>query len=318
MGPTQSLVAVTAAVVAVLSVSGVLASTAGGANDHPELLLLAVITSAPKNFALRSAARSTYLSQLVTTAETATAAVADDDGELRTHAGEGVVIRDSEGVGVRVAYKFAIGNFSQLDPETRKKVEAEQAEFHDIAEVDAVEQYALLMRKTLAVTRWAKREYPFGGYHWLMKVDDDSFLNLPKFLAIFRLHSNKKYAYLGFQHNNSYVYHSPNAKYYEPNWWDCQTFLPYMSGCGYALTYDVVSYLAQPAVPLREFKNEDAGIGILLAPLDLTRIHIPDIRPEREGDIPLLCTHVLQHRLTVDEFMSCQKFIDQGTQKEDL
>lgn len=75
--------------------------------------------------------------------------------------------------------------------------------------------------------------------------------------------------------------------------------------------YSTTVYLFFPffVIQRREFRIEDAGVGILLAPLQVNRVHVPEIRPEREGAIPELCHHILQHRLTPSEFRACYEVL---------
>ena len=68
----------------------------------------------------------------------------------------------------------------------------------------------------------------------------------------------------------------------------------------------------------RKFKNEDAGIGFLLAPVKLNRVHEPRLHPEREGKGKDLCpvSFFLQHRLEPAEFENCYRYITTGNYKE--
>jgi len=117
-----------------------------------------------------------------------------------------------------------------------------------------------------------------------------------------------------FFHQRAFVYRYEGSKFYEPDFNDFETHLPYASGCGYVLSHQLVSYLADPPVPLRKFKNEDVGIGFLLASVQVKRVHDTRFHPEREGTGKQLCPtdFILQHRLKPPEFEACFNYIKTG------
>lgn len=137
--------------------------------DKNDNFLVIATTSAPDNFARRQASRDSWLHLLPGFCGNRT-----------------------------VLHKFVVGNFSLLPADVRNKLEEEQQHYNDIVQVDAVEEYALLMRKTLAVMRWAVDFV--GSFQWLMKLDDDSFLNPTMLIELLAGVPTDQSTYIGFMH----------------------------------------------------------------------------------------------------------------------
>eukprot|EP00727_Mastigamoeba_balamuthi_P000823 m51a1_g10738 hypothetical protein (594) ;mRNA; f:307732-314044 len=255
------------------------------AEDPGPLLVFVAVVSAPANRERRDAARATWASP--------------------------------SALPPGIDYRFFIGRFPE---ELAGSLRGEQERHGDVVELAAVavETHAGLSRKTVEAVRWAAGSLgrPFA---WLMKLDDDALLNAPLLAAevarALREGAAAPYAYWGFLHRRAYVYRSPGAPYYEPEWDDCETHMPYMSGSGYLLTRRVALYLASPPVPLRLLRNEDAAVGLWLAPLQVQRRHDARFHPERPRGAPLaqLClpgnATMLQHRLRPGEFAECWRLL---------
>jgi len=240
--------------------------------------LVVGVLSAPKNWERRTAVRETWMGLL--------------------------------GTERNVVVRFLIG---KTDPITEQRIQSEMADFGDVVRVDVAEEYRNLLAKTQAFFQWATEYYEFA---FAMKVDDDSFLRVnvlaSEIAERIAMGIDVKMIYEGFFHRNAHIMRSPHAKFYEPfeNFDDCPTFLPYASGSGYLLSYDIMEYLARPPLPLRRLYNEDVAIGLWTSALQVNRKHRMDFFPEREPTKGI-CTssHVLQHRMRVSEFYECFRTI---------
>ena len=164
-----------------------------------------------------------------------------------------------------VLFVVGLGN---VENETRKTLIKENDNHQDIVFLKHFkESYANLTLKTVETIQLAYHNFMF---HYLMKVDDDSFLRLD---LILKLLSNKpKHRfYWGYFMNRGPILRT--GKWAEPKEYICDHYVSYAAGWGYVLSRDLIQYIAQNSDILIKFKNEDVSVGTWLAPLDIHRIH---------------------------------------------
>ena len=160
---------------------------------------------------------------------------------------------------------FVIGTES-LDGSLMEKLEEEYHSHDDIVFLaDHVDSYSKLTAKLIKALKYAKQSYSF-----LVKCDDDSFINL----AVLRqeaLTKPRERLYWGFFQGAARV--KKTGPWVEPNWVICDRYLPYARGGGYVLSSDLVDYITVNADLLQLFNSEDVSVGAWLAPLSIKRDH---------------------------------------------
>ena len=111
-------------------------------------------------------------------------------------------------------------------------------------------------------------------------VDEDSLTILLKLIMmrLFSLttlrNSSNDLVVCGRVYRNKLVEHT--GKWNESNWVTCNEYLPYCAGPGYVLGSKLVHLLAKYGHFLaRDFKSEDAAMGLWLAPFHLQLQHDP-------------------------------------------
>jgi len=158
-------------------------------------------------------------------------------------------------------YKFILGQFTDADLERRIKEEAEK--FGDIEFFPITENYRNIGHKTLAIMTYATEHF---NSDYVMKMDDDSFLNLPKLLADLE-HRPREKLYLGMDIGEYFPNRSPASQWYMPYSEYKPSKGPHLIvGCGYVISKDGVEYLAKRAkdgTPVLSL--EDVNTAVLLA-----------------------------------------------------
>jgi hypothetical protein len=130
-------------------------------------------------------------------------------------------------------------------------VRSENIKFGDVLQVDVAESYRNLTLKILHALQWATDHYPKSQY--IMKADDDVYVNLPYLLHELASRAVNSSQILGALSTNS-----PVNRDVRDDWgvtlreYPLHTFPPYVSGGGYVIPLPAARMLAQvaPYVPL--------------------------------------------------------------------
>ncbi|KAJ1528863.1 hypothetical protein ONE63_007235 [Megalurothrips usitatus] len=211
-------------------------------NKVNKKILVILILSAPDNVVKRHALRRTWLS-----------------------------LTDQE----TVKYYFAVGS-KTLVGDKEETLLTEERHYSDMLILPEVEEgYNLLTTKLLASFSWIDKYIDFD---FLLKVDDDSYVDIRQLLRELVRKENGKRLYWGYFSGHARV--QQKGKWTERKWNLCDHYLPYARGGGYILSRELVHYLAQNANYLNFYKNEDVAVGTWLAPVNTTRDH--DIRFDTE------------------------------------
>ena len=205
--------------------------------DVEVIQLVTVIVSAVANFERRQTIRQTWLSEIV-------------NSKI-------------------VKYYFVIGT-DGLSVSENGQLIIERKNYSDLLLLDNVpDAYENLTRKILESFKWVHNHDKF---EYLLKVDDDSFVILSRLIhELNRLPSSR--LYLGFFDGRASV--KRKGQWAEHNWSLCDRYLPYACGGGYALSSDLVAFIATNADLLQCFNSEDVSVGAWLAGLDIKRQHDP-------------------------------------------
>nr|CAG4644984.1 EOG090X0A8N [Leptodora kindtii] len=111
----------------------------------------------------------------------------------------------------------------------------------------------------------------------VLKCDDDSFVRVSRLLDEIEKQPQER-LYWGFFKGGSTVHRK--GKWQEPEWFLCDTYLPYALGGGYILSVDLVRHLVINAGLLQQYRSEDVSVGTWLSPLRINRVH--DVRFDTE------------------------------------
>lgn len=113
---------------------------------------------------------------------------------------------------------------------------AEKLVYNDILEVDVADEYRLLSLKLLK----AFDSVHSLNFEYLLKCDDDTFVDIPKIINELKLAPKNKF-YWGYFDGNAHIKRA--GKWKETDWILCDKYLPYALGGGYVLSKDLVMYI---------------------------------------------------------------------------
>lgn len=164
---------------------------------------------------------------------------------------------------LNVKYLF----FIDFDENLKNSIRLENDLFHDIIQVELLQQYTLVTQRVLALLEWSFRYCRTGKY--IFKTDDDVFINVKllfKFiLSLTQQQNNKSFLIsdmniYGYQHINALVYRQsadPVGTRYVVTLdeYPCELYPTFLSGFGYLIpknARDAILYAAyQDVEPFR-------------------------------------------------------------------
>lgn len=179
---------------------------------------------------------------------------------------------------ISVQYWFIIGakNVRQSDNEL---IKLEQNKFHDLLILHNVDNgYHDLPYRTLHSLTYLSTHY---HYTYLLKTDDDMFINTPTVLQELKTIRPDTRLYWGrFACQNPPM---EDGRWKEGRWHWCDVYYPYAYGGMYVLTHDVVTLITDNARLLQLYSCEDVSLGTWLGSYNLHRIN--DVRIFVEHDL---------------------------------
>lgn len=192
---------------------------------------------------------------------------------------------------------FILGH-QELGHEVSTEIQEEKNRHKDIFSLPLIDSYQTLTSKVLAALIQLNRNVQFK---YLLKVDDDSYVQLPVLLDELQNSNFEKELYWGFFDGRAPV--QMHGKWAEKEYHLCDRYIPYALGGGYVLSQDLVQYIAQNAPVLQKFQNEDISIGTWLGPLKIHRIH--DTRFDTEfKSRGCHNKYLVSHKQSVEDFKS--------------
>ncbi|PSN51159.1 Beta-1 [Blattella germanica] len=172
-----------------------------------------------------------------------------------------------------IRHYFVIGS-NNLPREVDSSIQEEQLHHHDLLLLpNVVDNYTNLTHKVLEAYVWLDK---IGTYEFVLKCDDDSFVQIDKIvLELQKLPQPKRQGlYWGFFNGKAHI--KEKGKWRESSWVLCDYYLPYALGGGYILSQRLVHFIASNAQYLRLYNSEDVSVGVWLAPVaDINRQHDP-------------------------------------------
>lgn len=150
---------------------------------------------------------------------------------------------------------FLLGKARGKTPIT-KTIQAESQTYGDIIVEDFVDSYTNLTLKSVFMLKWVQNNCP--GVKFIMKVDDDIFVNVPN-LHHFLLNQTTKAPLLtGNLICGARPIHDQWSKWYTPKYMFREGKYPnYLSGTGYVMSADLVKPLLRMALATPYFHLED-------------------------------------------------------------
>ncbi|MCL4145129.1 UNVERIFIED_CONTAM: hypothetical protein GTU68_066513 [Idotea baltica] len=165
---------------------------------------------------------------------------------------------------------FIIGTGS-LGSEVNITIQSEQKRFGDLLLLSNVyDSYEALTKKILASFVYLHYNVKF---RFLLKTDDDTYVNLPQLHLDLKAVPYKQRFYWGFFDGRATPRKSGPWK--ETEWVLCDHYIPYALGGGYILSNDLVTFIAMNSKYLKLYNGEDVSVGTWVAPLDVHRVHDP-------------------------------------------
>ncbi|KAL8213647.1 UNVERIFIED_CONTAM: hypothetical protein K2H54_067908 [Gekko kuhli] len=151
---------------------------------------------------------------------------------------------------------------------------AEAARHGDVLQGRFADTYANLTRKTLALLGWAASRCPAARF--VLKADDDVFVNLPALAAHLAALPPAARHYLGRVHWRVRPQRAPAARHHVPAaLYAPAAFPPYCSGTAYVLSAPAVAALLAAAPRLPLLPVEDAFVGLAARAARLAPRHLP-------------------------------------------
>ena len=170
-------------------------------------------------------------------------------------------------IGYSVQYRFLIGGLGAKQVEIRT-LDTEQQDHGDLLVLwDVSNSYSSLSNRTLQSMVFINRHYNFS---FMLKTDDDVFLNTQRILKDLKTHLPTHRLYWG--RSSCYNPLINKGQWRETKWHFCDTYFPYNYGGMYVLSKDLVNLIAENAPYLQTYTCEDVSVGAWLAPYNIVRV----------------------------------------------
>jgi len=180
--------------------------------------------------------------------------------------------KDELGTGVGVV--FLVGNVENTWNNTDlPQLQQEATTHNDILQEDFIDSYINLTIKSVILLKWFNTTCDLGKkrrVEYLMKTDDDMYINLPKLNSVVRDH-RKPNLLMGSLICNAVPIKDPYNKYFVPTYmFDEKKYPNYLSGTGYIMHRETAKLLYTTALVTPLFHMEDVYLtGILTRKLGI-------------------------------------------------
>ncbi|XP_059614035.1 beta-1,3-galactosyltransferase 5-like [Phlebotomus argentipes] len=199
-----------------------------------------------------------------------------------THYDARMAIRHTWGhYGMRrdTAVAFFLGATS--DPGTEEQLASENALFGDLIQGRFVDSYNNLTLKTISILEWVDTYCPQAAF--VLKTDDDMFINVPKLMQFMDKHSNERRHIYGRLAKKWKPIRNKKSKYYvSPNQYLPKYFPDFTTGPAYLMTADVIHDLYEKSLGQTYLKLEDVfTTGIVAQLAKVKRVHVTEFLNRR-------------------------------------
>ncbi|XP_035675989.1 beta-1,3-galactosyltransferase 1-like [Branchiostoma floridae] len=204
---------------------------------------------------------------------------------------------ESNTPGVEIKTLFALGTTDQQD--LQREVEKEDAIFGDIIQENFLDSYKNLTLKAVMTLKWFLDFCPNAAY--LMKIDDDTYVNLDNLIATLLGMEQKSQLVLGNIHTKDKPIRKVENKWYLSRYSFLRESLPSFAsgGSGYVISGDIVRSLYETSLRTKYIYLEDVFIGMCLETLGITPVHNGGFLCCQRVDIDDRYPCAYQHHITV-------------------
>ena len=177
----------------------------------------------------------------------------------------------------RFKHYFVIGTLDLVEDQLNNLYDEQKKNDDLLLFPHLKDTYSALSLKLLTSLKWFANKIKFN---YLLKVDDDSFVQIDKLFdeLVEEKFKTSNALYWGYFDGRAHV--KRRGQWMEKRWILCDRYLPYALGGGYVISHDLVTFVSKNSDILQLYANEDVSLGVWLAPLILNRIH--DIRFDTE------------------------------------
>ncbi|XP_065356532.1 uncharacterized protein LOC135950931 [Calliphora vicina] len=192
----------------------------------------------------------------------------------QTHAEARLGIRQTWGhFGTRrdVSTAFILGRTTNAS--VSEALTQENMIYGDLIRGHFIDSYNNLTLKTLSSLEWVDHNCPKAKY--ILKTDDDMFINVPKLLQFLDAHAKDKRVIYGRLAKKWKPIRNKKSKYYiSTGQFSAAVFPPFTTGPAYVMTGDIVHELYESSLEQLYLKLEDVfTTGIVAQKLGVKRVH---------------------------------------------
>lgn len=174
---------------------------------------------------------------------------------------------------------FLLG--STKDQQLAKDLTAENKLYGDLISGHFLDSYNNLTLKTVSLLEWVDNYC--NNIKFILKTDDDMFINIPKLLSFIQKHAKEKRTIFGRLAKRWKPIRNNKSKYYvSPSQYQMATFPDFTTGPAYLMTGDVIHDLYTAALGKTYLKLEDVFItGIVAQDIKVKRTHVSEFYNRR-------------------------------------
>ncbi|XP_055922204.1 beta-1,3-galactosyltransferase 2 isoform X1 [Eupeodes corollae] len=187
--------------------------------------------------------------------------------------------------------------------------------YGDLIRGHFVDSYNNLTLKTISALEWVDQNCPQAKF--VLKTDDDMFINVPKLMAFLEKHQKDKRVIFGRLAKKWKPIRNKKSKYYVSSVQFAATiFPPFTTGPAYVMSADVIHDLYMKALEQTYLKLEDVfTTGIVAQQLGIKRIHVNEFLNRRIAFNPCnirktISVHMIKSN---EQFDLWKKLLDQST-----
>ena len=162
----------------------------------------------------------------------------------------------------KIRFVFLLGFIS--DKVAQKAIEEENKKYGDIIQDDFVDSYKNLTYKTIMGIKWAVTRCTNARF--IMKTDDDMYMNMKSLLNVLKAHENQLQNSLGgYCEKHATPFRNPKSKWYVSyETYPAKAYPEYCLGFGYILSMDVAKRVFDIHKHVPYFHFEDVYIGLCI------------------------------------------------------
>lgn len=183
----------------------------------------------------------------------------------------------------------------------------ESQKYMDVIQQDFLDTYNNLTIKSVMLLKWVNQHCSSAKY--VMKTDDDMFVNLPNLFRLLKAKGHKRML-LGCLIKGAVPVKDWNSKWFVPDVvFPGRVYPPYLSGTGYVMSQDTVPLLYRTALSTPFFYLEDIFItGVCASRVGLKPVNNDGFKfYKRKNDTCVFKSLITAHKMTPKELLQMWK-----------